>query len=207
MILRFILHVVVIVLSVLSVRQGEGPVDSYDHPSGSIVGSKHDFSGYGWSQQQICLPCHTPHSAGAAELGPLWDHSPSARQSYRLYDGSRGMPGAASLVCLSCHDGSTAVDAYGGMTGGVLIDQVGNGRALIGRDGDLRTDHPIGVEYPQFDRGYRPRTQVEAEGYVVLPQGRVECLSCHDVHGQYGVDKFLVKSNERSDLCLTCHRK
>ena len=176
-------------------------------PEGTIIGSKHDFSSYGWSQGKICLPCHTPHSAGSSDSGPLWNHSPSARGSYRLYDGGAGRAGAASLVCLSCHDGSTAVDAYDGMDGAQFIQDIGTGRATIGRGGDLRTDHPIGVQYPDFDRGFRPRVRIEAEGAVLLPGGQVECLSCHDVHNQYGVEKFLVKSNDRSALCLTCHRK
>jgi len=174
--------------------------------AGGIVGSKHDFSQRGWSQRQVCLPCHTPHNAGAAQVAPLWDRSPSSQESYTLFDGRRGQPGPASLVCLSCHDGSTAIDSFGGMSGNVFIQDINN-RAQIGDRGDLRGNHPIGIKYPDFDRGYRLSTQIKAEGKVVLPRGRVECLSCHDVHNQYGGEKLLVKSNNGSALCLTCHRK
>lgn len=206
MILRLVLLGISAGLSVLVAAAAK---DLQDPGSGTstIVGSKHDFSQQAWSQRQICLPCHTPHSATAPEMAPLWDRNPSANTSYTLYNDSRGLPGAASLVCLSCHDGSTAVDSYGGMSGEVFIQDIGTGSGLIGANSDLRGNHPIGVRYPELDRGFRDRIQVESEGYVVLPQGRVECLSCHDVHNQYGGEKLLVKSNDRSGLCLTCHRK
>ncbi|MBN4058944.1 cytochrome c3 family protein [bacterium AH-315-J04] len=40
-----------------------------------------------------------------------------------------------------------------------------------------------------------------------MPNGRVECTSCHDPHNQSGAPYMLVKSNARSALCLTCHKK
>ena len=180
---------------------------SADRDDEGIVGSKHDFSQYGWSRKEICLPCHTPHAASAPDVAPLWDHAAAAPKSYTLYDGGRGQPGPGSLVCLSCHDGSTAIDAYGGMSGDVFIHDLGGERALVGGRGDLRGDHPVGIPYPEFDREYRPKAQVEGEGYVVLPEGRVECISCHDAHNRHGADHLLVVDNERSGLCLSCHRK
>ncbi len=180
-------------------------------PAGTFVlagieGSKHDFSLTSWSKDEICRPCHTSHDASGASAAPLWDHAPSARKSYTMYGGVEGAPGLASLACLSCHDGSTAVDSYGGVTGDVFIQDLAQGRGLIGGGGDLATDHPVGVTYPSFDPKYRPRSLIEAEGLVPLPNGRVECTSCHDVHGEYELDKLLVKSNRRSALCLTCHQ-
>ncbi len=193
MIVRWMLQFVLIGLGIVSATTtNEG-----------IEGSKHDFSRKTWSKGQLCLPCHTPHSAGGDVAAPLWDHSPGARTSYKMFDGRPGKPGAASLLCLSCHDGSTAVDAYGGMGGDVTIPQ----RASIGARGNLSTDHPVGVAYPVHDKYFRSKAEVEAKGDVVLPGGRVECLSCHDVHNRYGHEKLLVKTNERSALCLSCHRK
>jgi predicted CXXCH cytochrome family protein len=42
---------------------------------------------------------------------------------------------------------------------------------------------------------------------VRLPDGRVECVSCHDPHNQSGTQAMLAVSNRRSALCLTCHVK
>lgn len=183
---------------------GAGAVSAW--MGGGIVGSKHDFTRDGYDEAEICLPCHTPHTDSAA-AAPLWNHAPSATERYRLYGGTQGSPGPATLVCLSCHDGSTAVDAYGGMDGDVFIQDAGSVRSRIGAGSDLSGDHPVGIDYPDSHEDFNPMVQVEASGEVPLPQGKVECLSCHDVHNQYGGDHLLVKSNARSALCLTCHRK
>ena len=44
-------------------------------------------------------------------------------------------------------------------------------------------------------------------GKVLLPDGKIECTSCHDPHNQSGQPHMLVKSNRGSALCLTCHKK
>ncbi len=169
--------------------------------------SAHDFTKSGWSRNDSCKVCHAPGSESAVNATPLWDESPSALARYKLYDGSEATPNAASLNCLSCHDGGIATDVFGGSHDLDSGPFKTTGPSVTQRTGDLRGTHPIGVDYPQFNRRYHPKTQVESDGYVVIPDGRVECISCHDVHGQYGVEKLLVKSNDRSALCLTCHRK
>jgi len=176
---------------------------------GTIRGSPHDFSGASDSPlAEICLPCHLPQDETPPAVGPLWDDRPQARQRFQLYQASDGSPGPASLVCLSCHDGSTAPDVYGGMRLDVVTVAGADdppGRRL--RREALRRDHPVGVAFPADPTRFRPRSQVEAEGFVVLPHGRVECLSCHDVHDQYGGERLLVRQLEDGLLCLTCHRK
>src|SRR5689334_7797710 len=76
-----------------------------------IVGSAHDFGSSGWSKNQICLPCHTPHGGSdATSNGPLWNHTMSDKKSYSYttYDASGvGTTGTTdldpnSLLCMSC---------------------------------------------------------------------------------------------------------
>jgi predicted CXXCH cytochrome family protein len=152
-----------------------------------------------------CDVCHTPESEDGVEAGPLWDDRPEAQKRFRLYDGRTGTPGASSLLCLSCHDGSVAIDTFGAEP--LRTESMLGSRGRIGTHGDLGTDHPVGIRYPDHDRSYHPRAEVESDGSVRLPEGRVECVSCHDVHSAGVTDKLLVKSNDRSALCLTCHRK
>jgi predicted CXXCH cytochrome family protein len=68
------------------------------------------------------------------------------------------------------------------------------------------TDHPVGVAFPLFDRGYRPENVVKSRG-VSLPGGTVQCSSCHDPHNQSGAAAMLVIPNVGSALCLACHNK
>ena len=73
---------------------------------------------------QVCVYCHTPHAANATIAAPLWNRAIKAT-TYTTYDALNTssltqevyQPGAASLMCLSCHDGQQAVDAIMNMPG------------------------------------------------------------------------------------------
>lgn len=73
---------------------------------------------------EVCVYCHTPHAANASVGAPLWNRLLPAGSTFTTYDklGTAMTqtvynPGAASLPCLSCHDGSQAVDAILNMPG------------------------------------------------------------------------------------------
>lgn len=167
-----------------------------------IEGSKHDFRLQREGEADLCLPCHTAHKATAPAAIPLWNPSADPKQQYILYGGQPGTPGEGSLLCLNCHDGSTAKDTIGGVKVEKDID-----KRLVGKGHDLSKDHPIGVTYPRNREGYKPREQVETDGAVKLPNGKVECASCHDAHNPLKDRYMLVKSNAGSALCLSCHLK
>ncbi|MCF6229264.1 MAG: cytochrome c3 family protein [Gammaproteobacteria bacterium] len=120
---------------------------------------------------EICVFCHTPHGANISQAVPLWNRNMSAPSAFQTYaelgsatlDGSIAEVGSVSLACLSCHDGTVAMDsllnfpgsgaansgpawtfdsAQGTMsTAGFLT----SGIAAIGVD--LRDDHPVGILY------------------------------------------------------------
>ncbi|MCF7839059.1 MAG: cytochrome c3 family protein [Candidatus Marinimicrobia bacterium] len=180
--------------------------------SQSIVGSAHDFSGRTWSGGQICVPCHTPHNAQGTDV-PLWNHD-SSRENFVLYSSATlnatvGQPSSVSKACLSCHDGSVALDSFGGNAGAEYI----SGDANLGTD--LSDDHPISFTYDSAlaadDGGlFDPGASSGIGGTIdtdLLYAHKVECSSCHNPHNESGVDHLLVKSNAGSDLCLTCHDK
>jgi len=56
-------------------------------------------------------------------------------------DSTPGQPDGVSKLCLSCHDGTVALDSYGGVNGSTII----TGSALLGTD--LSTSHPISMKY------------------------------------------------------------
>ncbi|MFH1873352.1 MAG: cytochrome c3 family protein [Pseudomonadota bacterium] len=70
---------------------------------------------------EICVYCHTPHAANTNVGAPLWNRA-ILNTTYTVYSSNSmsqtaSQPGAASLVCLSCHDGQQAVDAIMNMPG------------------------------------------------------------------------------------------
>lgn len=182
--------------------------------SQSIAGTDHDFSTNGWGTDQICIFCHTPHNADITVAdAPLWNHDLTT-STFQLYssptlDATINQPDGASKLCLSCHDGSVAIDSYGGRTGTNFI----TGGALIGTD--LRNDHPVTFTYDATlatnDGGlHDPTTTNSGLGGTIdddlLFNASMECASCHDVHDDQ-IGKFLRKSNTGSAFCLTCHDK
>lgn len=190
-----------------------------------IVGSLHDFTNTGWSGGQICLPCHTPHNGELVENAPLWNHALS-QASYNMYSSPSmdalvpGDPDGASKLCLSCHDGTVALDAFGGSDGtGILI----SGDYNLGTD--LSNDHPISIIYddalanddgglflPSVKNvtiGSGTQTRSGSIEEVLLADNQLQCSACHSVHNDFVAgDEYLLKiSIEGSELCLACHDK
>jgi hypothetical protein len=138
-------------------------------PQQGVNGSSHDIiykSGAGYYKDdfgRVCIYCHTPHNAqpvNPLEPLPLWNrYDPKA--VFTPYAWAAPANVAAGLasdplvgpsrLCLSCHDGVTAVDSHGPDKGtaqglkastGTVIQQ-STGRAWA----DLSGTHPIGFSY------------------------------------------------------------
>lgn len=169
-----------------------------------IEGSKHDFTSSEWSADDTCGACHTPHRAAPPKAAPLWNPQADLSRRFGSALGDTSKPGSGTTMCMRCHDGTIATET---ITGVVANRFANKQNPSMFNTGHGTSDHPVGVKYPSVDRGFRPLTSVVASGEVRLPGGRVECTSCHDPHNQAGVAHMLVKSNARSALCLTCHKK
>jgi predicted CXXCH cytochrome family protein len=153
---------------------------------------------------------------------PLWDHQVRASSGFTPYpsggtmQSAPGQPQGMSLLCLSCHDGVTAMDNFGGVTTGTNFMAT----TALGYVGlDLGNDHPISMDYDAtiasndtelFDpTGTLSGLGLNIDDDMLFGAGndQVECGSCHDPHGGVAGTKFLRISNVNSDLCLTCHNK
>ena len=148
-------------------------------------------------QGQICVPCHTPHNAASYAAGPLWNHQMQTTTFTR--NGVVVDLSPASKLCMSCHDGVTAVGNYGGKTDD---DHLITGDAAIGTT--LDNDHPMGVAYPTSGgHGYYEEGDAEWDGVLARldENGTVQCGSCHTTHSAG------TRNNSGSALCLTCHNK
>ncbi len=150
-----------------------------------IAATKHNLSSAGLATQAnsfsgtqaICVFCHTPHGADATASVPLWNRVLPATSTYKLYsdlntsslDGKIANVGSVSIACLSCHDGTQAMN--------VMINQPGSGgydpagapmtgtwtgpasgatpvgslnyatASIVNIGTDLTNDHPIGIQY------------------------------------------------------------
>jgi hypothetical protein len=153
-----------------------------------ISGSSHDFAGTGWSGGEICKPCHTPHFADMT-IGYLWSHELSS-PTYTLYDGSVTDAGGDNMLdkhtrmCLSCHDGSVALDSYHGGAGNDYIGEP----FRIGREGNLADDHPIGTAtgpdgYPLGGNGdFNAAAQSGSGSFEAAGNSRGSAAAAHSMH-------------------------
>jgi predicted CXXCH cytochrome family protein len=178
----------------------------------AISGTQHDLRTYnGISQTQICIFCHTPHNAATTQLAPLWNHTSTTTATFSTYTSATlnatglGQPAGTSKACMSCHDGSVALDSFGGVTGthNFLAGSGGN----LGTD--LSNDHPVSFTYDTAlataDGGLvTPASASLVVAGIPLFSGKVECASCHAVHDNTNAP-FLRSSNAASALCLKCH--
>ncbi len=146
------------------------------------------------------------------DAAPLWNRS-AGTGSYRVYssptfDAEIDYPGGVSKLCLSCHDGISAIDSFGGVNGSVLM----SGDARLGTaPGD---HHPVSFVYDsalaQKDGDlHDPNTASSGLGGTVaeklLVNGRVECTSCHDVHNRHDFLRYIDTGGGIDGLCSTCH--
>lgn len=200
-----------------------------------ILGTPHDFSGQSWNNdptdpKAVCSACHTPHHADSSVI-PLWSHATTA-STFTMYNTANvtalgdyatdlqapidAQPAGPSKACLSCHDGTVAINTYGGSTKGTPYMLTNS--ASLGTD--LTHSHPISLTYspaivgtaPGQDKWlYNPNTtpvltpdngtfipgnDMTINGFLLGSRNRLECNSCHDVHNQEGTP-FNITSNPK----------
>lgn len=154
--------------------------DASSHGSGDPVGTR--ISG-----RALCLSCH---GSGTDRVSM---HAQSFGKAHLMLSAFRVRESAPSdnetESCMSCHDGTTGVDAGSHATG-------------AGVEGG---DHPVGVT---MRRGFRSRDgdfhfSNTVDRRVRLFSGAVGCGSCHSLYSAEPAK--LVMSNRGSALCMTCH--
>ncbi len=179
-----------------------------------------------------------PLAPDAFDYLPLWNHELTGNFAYSMYYNGPGAPttgskasqavqngmamGSTSLLCMSCHDGSVAVNSYG-TTDQPLTSQSGGGASIsagysVGLDNNMQNHHPIGFDY---DAVQALDTEIASPDLVSFTttdtvrdhlygagNTQLECASCHSVHntGNTG-ESLLWRSDVNSELCLTCHMK
>jgi doubled CXXCH motif protein len=103
-----------------------------------------------------------------------------------------------SYGCLTCHDGVS----------GSAVNVNVPGTPGESRPGArfLTSNHPIGMNYAGYTRaGGKFKEIAPFDGKILLTDGRVGCLSCHNPLNPE--KSHLAVSDVRSGLCLSCHIK
>ena len=193
-----------------------------------------DGSGGGWNvREEICRVCHVPHDHNQTtnaywSAGLLWNHAAPTTATWTPYDSGSmdatvGDPSGPSLLCLGCHDGSTALDTFDKYAGGsidIADYNAGYQVPATGTAGDLSGTHPLSMSYYDDGNMNPDTTPMGTSGTIAnvlfgdtaAQTATVECSSCHDVHDQNSVInthllRVLNNGANPSGLCLTCHDK
>ena len=198
----------------------------------NIAVTRHNLSVTGPGQvrsaqeTEICIFCHASHVEDV--MGPLWNRKTSGNVAYEPYQSSTLesdpiQPDGATLMCLSCHDGTIALGAVSNRA--TPIQMLGGGafgRMPVESGANLGTDlsgtHPVSIEFDKAvrrqgaDRGMsRLRDEPLRLGtYDLLDKGRkVQCTSCHDPHedpAAMGADvpPFWC-AGTFDEVCTACH--
>jgi len=212
--------VIIMLLPASAIAVGRGVLAS---PHNLSVGGPNNS--YAFDEIRVCVFCHTPHNAQPESLAPLWNRALSLENQYTMYrspyfdskvTSTPTKPTGASRVCLSCHDGTLALNRYGRtVLGSSEAPKYLTGRANLTTK--LSYDHPISFPYT---------TELSISANLVNPglltgavkldkNGYLQCTSCHNPHdNEFG--NFLVMNNGDptkpdynpavpSPLCVTCH--
>lgn len=221
----------------------------------SEIGNKHNFSSSNTAvnyraiadgdnpsyprSSQICVFCHTPHHASSE--GPLWNRKSTTVSFFKRYSSTTltiddpsvrsiseyGQPNGSSRLCLSCHDGVTALGAVfttpmSLVPSNIHFTDVQGGRS--GADVNLAyqtysTHHPVSFKYNDTVRNILHAAPYNKTEYWYSPpsstevkldrQERMQCTTCHDPHE----DKSDVPdpstpfwtTTTYEKVCWTCH--
>jgi len=144
-----------------------------------VLGSVHDmrvasssyYSGATESQDRVCAFCHTPHHAylgNPNEYFPLWarqldttaftPYDSTVSYTMNAADWAGDIAVGPTRLCMSCHDGSIAVDQHYGVAGtaSLVLTESNSGFADANWFGGpgvgsgsnrLKNDHPVGFNY------------------------------------------------------------
>lgn len=163
--------------------------------------------------QQICIFCHTPHSANVVGQAPLWNRNFSA-QNFQRYTsttlqirhigaaqyGVGAQPNGSSKLCLSCHDGVSRLGAVYNGAEIAMVKDVIDGLASFNPSTNkmLTGHHPVSFVYlTGFNSGSQTGSVLSAlpAKYRFMPQSSAGKVKLFDTN----------RNSNGWMQCTTCH--
>ena len=213
-------------------------------PKSAVASSMHDLrngiGGNEWSAASftLCSFCHIAHKPGAvvsapAKAGPLlWNHTFSSVAAYGVYTsdtfagygtdiadvgtGNTGVTTTVSNLCLSCHDGTVAINSfYEGITKSDFSGNIVEGTVFMPDDTtikDMTQIHPVNFTYDATLAGKAgilvpfSTQSVDSAGEIPLFSGKLQCATCHDPHnGASPIFEQNFPAQSSGTFCTYCH--
>ncbi|NOX18910.1 MAG: hypothetical protein GXO87_11585 [Chlorobi bacterium] len=179
--------------------------------------------------ERYCTTCHVPIGFSKIENdGPRWFEK-SETVEFKSFvkntnHGHDGYPSGKSKLCLGCHDGIVAAEDKNIYSNNNQIN--GEMNAAY----SSHNSHPVSIVYNSAtalrnkhlaDPSFEPSGLGGTIAEDLLEDGMITCTSCHNIHsldggdagmnnhfngGGAGYSMPLKIPNQRSALCLTCHK-
>ena len=162
-------------------------------------------------------PCYGCHDDKIGEFAQDYVHGPVAGGACTICHDPHGSDFAhtlnqpAGMLCLSCHDMDPTLYEveHQPVVNGQCVDchdphATMNRWVLVRSSEDLCFPcHGNGGELAEHQHPYNVKPKLRLEVRLKLtPEGRLECLSCHEAHG--GSKRAMLRSPTK-DLCVGCH--
>lgn len=198
-------------------------------PKSTIIGSEHDLrSNFNAASFTACTFCHVAHKPGANPTGPtylLWNHTLSSVTSYGVYSSDSlnaqdvsdlGGQMTVSNLCLSCHDGTVAINSFYEPVTGANFEPIPEGTTFMPDSHvikDLSRTHPVNFTFDAAlataDGGLitpAGADRVDSAGEVPLYNYKMQCATCHDPHnGGSGIFSRQFPTQASGTFCTYCH--
>lgn len=205
-------------------------------PKSDIVNSAHDLRAtYQSASYALCNFCHIVHKTAATlSTSPnapsvyLWNHTLSSVASYGVYSSPTfdalgtdiadlGGQETVSNLCLSCHDGTVAVNSfYGGIGNSTYTGDIPEGTTFMPTDttiNNLTQTHPVNFTYNAAVANSAgmlvpaSASSVDAAGLIPLFNGKLQCATCHDPHnGTSTIFERPFPTQTSGTFCTYCHQ-
>jgi hypothetical protein len=156
--------------------------------------TKHDLCPH--EQERNCTLCHIPHTNQSPRAVSPPDDKPADGNKTAFFT----LPKAEEVLCLSCHDGVLASDIC------VIVSHELEGLELSGASDANRYYGGGMLFFDTCEKHYNLLSFYKDQ----LPDKRLSCSTCHDVHNLKGSLKTGLISGQvyfRHKVCLLCHQR